>query len=202
MSATATLTSTDPHADFSARGHHDTVPLDRALLLYLDDRPQREIADILGISESNVSTKIGRLKNSASATHSAQTWAWKRRWISTISNPPGQHWIASCNLDNALKQHALRERTLDKTRGSLRPLFLVQVLTGLADVDLLAKAPTLVWSGYGIGIIGLLATWWFHCWARRPVRAEFGRRMDDGLGGGSLRKPLAQLGEPQRFERD
>ena len=81
----------------SARGHHDTVPLDedlhghaeaeavdheraqhlrllqdfirrqapldRALLvLYLEDRPQREIADILGISESNVSTKIGRLR--------------------------------------------------------------------------------------------------------------------------------------------
>lgn len=38
-------------------------PLDRALLiLYLDERPQREIADILGISEANVSTKIGRLK--------------------------------------------------------------------------------------------------------------------------------------------
>ena len=37
--------------------------LDRALLLlYLDDRPQREIAEILGISESNVSTRIGRLK--------------------------------------------------------------------------------------------------------------------------------------------
>ena len=38
-------------------------PLDRALLLlYLDDRPQREIAEVLGISETNVSTKIGRLK--------------------------------------------------------------------------------------------------------------------------------------------
>jgi len=38
-------------------------PLDRALLLlYLDERPQREIAEILGITESNVSTKIGRLK--------------------------------------------------------------------------------------------------------------------------------------------
>lgn len=39
------------------------APLDRALLLlYLDDRPQREIAEILGISEANVSTRIGRLK--------------------------------------------------------------------------------------------------------------------------------------------
>ena len=38
-------------------------PLERALLLlYLEDRPQREIAEILGIGESNVSTKIGRLK--------------------------------------------------------------------------------------------------------------------------------------------
>jgi RNA polymerase sigma factor (sigma-70 family) len=39
------------------------APLDRALLLlYLDERPQREIAEVLGISETNVSTKIGRLK--------------------------------------------------------------------------------------------------------------------------------------------
>jgi RNA polymerase sigma-70 factor (ECF subfamily) len=38
-------------------------PLNRALLmLYLDERSQRDIADILGISESNVATKIGRLK--------------------------------------------------------------------------------------------------------------------------------------------
>jgi RNA polymerase sigma-70 factor (ECF subfamily) len=38
-------------------------PLDRALLLlYLDERPQREIAEVLGISESNVATRIGRLK--------------------------------------------------------------------------------------------------------------------------------------------
>jgi RNA polymerase sigma factor (sigma-70 family) len=38
-------------------------PLNRALLLlYLDDRSHREIADILGIGESNVGTRIGRLK--------------------------------------------------------------------------------------------------------------------------------------------
>ena len=38
-------------------------PLDRALMvLYLEARSQREIADVLGISESNVSTKISRLK--------------------------------------------------------------------------------------------------------------------------------------------
>jgi len=38
-------------------------PLDRALLLlYLDERSQRDIAEILGLTETNVATKIGRLK--------------------------------------------------------------------------------------------------------------------------------------------
>jgi len=38
-------------------------PLDRALLLlYLEDKNQREIAEILGITQTNVSTKISRLK--------------------------------------------------------------------------------------------------------------------------------------------
>lgn len=38
-------------------------PLNRALiLLYLDDRPYGEIADILGLSETNVATKISRIK--------------------------------------------------------------------------------------------------------------------------------------------
>ena len=38
-------------------------PMNRALvLLYLDDHGQREIAEVLGISETNVSTKLHRLK--------------------------------------------------------------------------------------------------------------------------------------------
>ena len=38
-------------------------PLDRALvLLYLDDHSQRDIAAVLGLSETNVATKIHRLK--------------------------------------------------------------------------------------------------------------------------------------------
>ena len=37
--------------------------LDRALLLlYLDERSHREIAEILGLTETNVATRIGRLK--------------------------------------------------------------------------------------------------------------------------------------------
>ncbi len=42
---------------------HEMRPLDRALLLlYLEDKSHTEISEILGISKSNVGTKIGRLK--------------------------------------------------------------------------------------------------------------------------------------------
>jgi RNA polymerase sigma-70 factor (ECF subfamily) len=38
-------------------------PMDRALLmLWLEDRSQREIAEVIGISESHVATKLNRLK--------------------------------------------------------------------------------------------------------------------------------------------
>jgi RNA polymerase sigma-70 factor (ECF subfamily) len=46
------------------RGFIDSQgPLDRALLLlYLEERPNNEIAEILGITATNVTTKINRLK--------------------------------------------------------------------------------------------------------------------------------------------
>jgi RNA polymerase sigma factor (sigma-70 family) len=59
--------SHEPDADdasrFLAKFIAQLDALNRALLLlYLDERSYREIADILGISETNVSTKINRLK--------------------------------------------------------------------------------------------------------------------------------------------
>lgn len=42
---------------------HTLAPLDRALvLLYLDDHGHRDIASVLGLSETNVATKLHRLK--------------------------------------------------------------------------------------------------------------------------------------------
>lgn len=79
---------------------------------------------------------------------------------------------------------------------------LLMVLAGLSDVDLLARAPSLVWSGLAVGALGLLATAWFHRWARRPERPAFAKRMDDSLSGDSLRKAMAQLEELARFERE
>ncbi len=57
----------DPGADEGARilrGFIDSQgPLDRAvLLLYLEERPLAEISEILGITTTNLTTKINRLK--------------------------------------------------------------------------------------------------------------------------------------------
>lgn len=57
----------DHEAALQVRALHHFIaqlePLNRALLLlYLDDRGHREIGEILGISETNVATKLGRLK--------------------------------------------------------------------------------------------------------------------------------------------
>ncbi|TAA45583.1 RNA polymerase sigma factor [Pseudoxanthomonas winnipegensis] len=57
----------DPERDQQLRLLRDFMarqpPLERALLvLYLEDRPTREIAEILGLTQTNVTTKIARLK--------------------------------------------------------------------------------------------------------------------------------------------
>jgi len=59
--------SADPDASQRVRALETFLqkehPLDRALLvLYLEERSHKDIAEILGISETNVATKIGRLK--------------------------------------------------------------------------------------------------------------------------------------------
>ena len=79
---------------------------------------------------------------------------------------------------------------------------ILMVLAGLGGGDLLARAPWMVWGGLGFGAAGLVATAWFHRWSRRPERAALSRRLDDSLGGGSLRRAQAELAELLRFEKD
>lgn len=108
-----------------------------------------------------------------------------------------------------IQKQLLRARTVYIRSGIVAGLpwwflwvAILQTLAGLGDVDLMTQAPALLVIGYGIGVVGLLGTWWFHHWARRSERAEFGKKMDDSLSGGSLRKALAQLDELPRFERE
>jgi hypothetical protein len=88
------------------------------------------------------------------------------------------------------------------TTNGILWVVILMVLAGLGGGDLLARAPWMVWGGLGFGAAGLVATAWFHRWSRRPERAALGRRLDDSLGGGSLRRAQAELAELLRFEKD
>ena len=79
---------------------------------------------------------------------------------------------------------------------------LFMVLAGLGGMDLYAQSPSVIWLGLGIGIPGLLATWWLHRWSRNGKRPKLARAMEDSLTGGSLRKAQAQLDELARFEQE
>ncbi|MET1024713.1 MAG: serine/threonine protein kinase [Pseudoxanthomonas sp.] len=79
---------------------------------------------------------------------------------------------------------------------------LLMTLSGLANVDLYARAPSLVWIGMGIGISGLLGTWWFHHWSRSPKRPRLAKAMQDSVIGGSLRRAQTLLDELERFARE
>ena len=74
-------------------------PLNRALiLLYLEDRHYAEIADVLGISETNVATKINRIRQKlrgrmTGATNTVRALRWN--WM--ISSRFGNHSIAVWN---------------------------------------------------------------------------------------------------------
>lgn len=76
---------------------------------------------------------------------------------------------------------------------------LLVVLTRGAILD---TAPSVIWGQLAVGAVGLVATWRFHRWAHRPQRAAFGRRLDDGAAGGSIRRAQATLDELAQFERE
>ena len=78
----------------------------------------------------------------------------------------------------------------------------LMVLSALGGHDLYANAPVMVWSGLGVGVVGLLATWVFHRWSRNPARATLGRKLDDAAAGGSIRRMQAVLDEVVQFEQE
>lgn len=79
---------------------------------------------------------------------------------------------------------------------------ILMVLLALAGVNLYAHAPLVVWLGLGVGVAGLLGTWWLHRWSRQPGRPRLTKFMDDSLIGGSLLKAQAALDDIARFEKE
>lgn len=62
--------------------------------------------------------------------------------------------------------------------------------------------PAWLWICIGTGLIGLLGTWGFILWARKPGREALATRVEDGLAGGSLRKAQAELDALKRYTEE
>jgi hypothetical protein len=77
--------------------------------------------------------------------------------------------------------------------------FVMTLAMSATGIDIYAVAqagsPLTNWLNIGIavGVFGLLGTWGFHRWSRRPERVALGRKLDDAAAGGSLRRAQAEL---------
>ncbi|MEP7042360.1 MAG: hypothetical protein ABI843_04825 [Dokdonella sp.] len=72
----------------------------------------------------------------------------------------------------------------------------------LFGTDLYANMPGVIHLDLGVGIAGLIATWWLLRWSLHPRRPKLARFIDDGMTGSSLRNAQAALDEVARFEQD
>ncbi len=78
----------------------------------------------------------------------------------------------------------------------------VVILAGYGGQDLLATRPLWVVLSAVVGMVGLIATWVFHKWAHQPVRAGFGKRLDENAAGRSLASAQKILNEIREFEQE
>jgi hypothetical protein len=85
------------------------------------------------------------------------------------------------------------------------PITMVLVMSVLG-IDLYAIAqsygPARNWLNQSItiGVLVLLGFWAFHRWSRQPQRAALGKKFDDALVGGRLRKAQAELDALKAYE--
>jgi len=77
------------------------------------------------------------------------------------------------------------------------------VLSGLGgDIDGQSWLLQVLSINTGVGVAGLLATWWFHRWSHHPSRPRLAKAMDNSLTGSSLRKAQRVLDEIEQFEQE
>ncbi len=79
---------------------------------------------------------------------------------------------------------------------------LLMVLLALVHVNLYAHAPSLIWGGIAVGVIGLAGMLWFYAYSRKPGHERLRRMVDQAVVGRSLQRAQAQLDEVRQFAQD
>ncbi|MCY7353748.1 MAG: serine/threonine protein kinase [Lysobacter sp.] len=80
--------------------------------------------------------------------------------------------------------------------------FLIVLAGHGGDIDGQAWLLSVLYINTGLGVAGLLATWWFHRWSRHPSRPRLAQAMENSLTGESLRKAQRVLDEIERFQQE
>jgi hypothetical protein len=78
----------------------------------------------------------------------------------------------------------------------------LMVLLGLVHVNLYANAPSVIWLGVGVGVVGLLAMLWLYRYSRTTAHAGVRRFVDQAVVGRSLLRVQQQLEEIRRFGQE
>lgn len=78
----------------------------------------------------------------------------------------------------------------------------LMALLGLVHVNLFAQAPSVIWLGLAVGVIGLSATLWLYARSRKPGNERLRRFVDQAMVLRSLQKAQAQLEEVRQFAEE
>jgi hypothetical protein len=78
----------------------------------------------------------------------------------------------------------------------------LMVLFALIHVNLYAHAPSVVWSGAAVGVVGLAGMLWLYGYSRKPGRQRLAQFVDQAVVGRSLQRAQAQLEEIRKFGQE
>jgi hypothetical protein len=79
---------------------------------------------------------------------------------------------------------------------------LLMLLAGLAHINLYAHAPSVIWIGTAIGVVGLLAMYWMYVYSVKSSNMQLRQFIERATFGRSLQKALQQLNEVRKFEEE
>lgn len=78
----------------------------------------------------------------------------------------------------------------------------LMVLLGIVHVNLYANAPSVIWWGTAVGVVGLLAMLWMYARSRHSGHERLRRFVDQAMIVRSLQKAQAQLDEIRQFAQE
>ena len=79
---------------------------------------------------------------------------------------------------------------------------LLMVLLAFVHVNLYAHAPSVVWIGMTVGLIGLSGMLCLYAYSRKPGHERLRRFVDEAVVGRSLERSQAQLDEVRQFAQE